>query len=138
MKPEHWRQIDEILGAALEQEQENRSAFLDKVCEGNDELRREVERLLALDEQAEDLMEEPAFEMAAKGIAQQQIHAMVGRQVGSYRTLSVLGTGGMGEVFLAEDTTLGRKIALKFLPDFMQQDPLPANDSCVKPNRPPR
>ena len=57
-------------------------------------------------------------------MAQDQANSMVGRQIGSYKILSMLGAGGMGEVYLAQDASLDRKVALKFLPDFMQQDPL--------------
>ena len=123
MKPEHWQQIDEILEAALEREESQRAAFLEEACGGDEALRREVEHLLVQEVKAEDFLETPALEVEAKAMAEAQTYPLVGRQIGSYNILSPLGSGGMGEVFLAHDTTLNRKVALKFLPNFMQEDP---------------
>ena len=95
MKPERWQKIDKILEAALEQKVADRSAFLEEACAGDEALREEVESLLAADEQAEDLMEEPALEMEAKGMAEHRVSSLVGQQIGSYKILSLLGVGGM-------------------------------------------
>ena len=98
MKPERWQQIDKILEAALEREESERSAFLDEACAGDNSLRKEVESLLAADEQAESLIEAPAVEMVAEGFAKDQVGSLEGQQIGSYKILSLLGAGGMGEV----------------------------------------
>ena len=124
MKPERWQQIERLCQAALEVEEEQRAAFLEEACGGDETLRREVEHLLAQETKAEDFLEVPALEVEAKAMAQDQAYPLVGQQIGSYKILSLLGTGGMGEVYLAQDASLDRKVALKFLPDFMQQDPL--------------
>ncbi len=122
MKPERWQQIDKLLEAALEREESQRAAFLEEACVGDEALREKVEALLAAHKQGEHFLEEPALEVAAEELAKDQVESLVGRQLGSYKILSLLGAGGMGEVFLAQDTTLDRKVALKFLPEELQQD----------------
>ena len=117
MKSDRWKQIDGILDAALEQEQHQRAAYLEQACEGNEELRREVESLLEAHEKAENFIEAPAMNVAAWALAQDRIKSLVGRQIGNYRTCDFLGGGGMGMVYKAEDTRLGRHVALKFLPE---------------------
>ena len=124
MKAERWQQIEKLCHAALEREESQRAAFLEEACGGDETLRREVEHLLAQETKAEDFLETPALEVEAKAMAQDQAYPLVGQQIGSYKILSLLGTGGMGEVCLAQDASLDRKVALKFLPDFMQQDPV--------------
>jgi eukaryotic-like serine/threonine-protein kinase len=101
MTPERWKQIDQLLDSALQQVAGQRAAFLEKACAGDEELRREVESLLAHKEQAEDFIEVPALEGSAKGLAAGQSRSLVGRQIGSYQVLSLLGAGGMGEVYRA-------------------------------------
>ncbi len=124
MKAERWQQIERLCHAALEVEEEQRAAFLEEASGGDETLRREVEHLLAQETKAEGFLETPALEMEAEAIAQDQANLMLGRQIGSYRIVSLLGAGGMGEVYLAEDATLGRKVALKFLPEQMRQNEL--------------
>ncbi len=123
MTPERWQQIDKLLEEALEREANERAAFLDQACAGDEELRRKVAELLAAHKRAGDFMEAPALEMAAKAFAEDQARSMAGRQISHYRILSLLGAGGMGEVYLAQNTRLGRQIALKLLPAQFTQDP---------------
>ena len=123
MTRNRWQRTEKLYHKALEREPAEWSAFLEKACEGDEELRREVESLLAYGNEAGDFMEAPAIEVEARAVASDPGNSLVGRQFGSYKVLSLLGTGGMGEVYLAEDTSLDRKVALKFLPEFMQQDP---------------
>ena len=122
MKPERWKQIEKIYDAALEFDASRRASFLDQACEGDEELRQEVVSLLASNEQAGSFLAEPATEVMARGVAAEGDSSQVGRQIGPYQVLSLLGAGGMGEVYLAEDTRLGRKIALKLLPAELTTD----------------
>jgi len=123
MKPERWQQIDKILEAALERGAGERSAFLDEACVGDDSLRKEVESLLAADEQAENLIEAPAVELVAEGFSKDKVGSLEGRHLGSYKILSLLGAGGMGEVYRARDMKLEREVAIKVLPAEFSQDP---------------
>ncbi len=122
MTTERWQQVEHLYYAALEREARERAAFLDHACAGDDQLRREVESLLAAHERAGDFLTAPALEVEAKGMATEQARSRAGQQLNHYRILERLGAGGMGEVYLAEDTRLDRKVALKLLPAQFTQD----------------
>lgn len=116
MTPERYRKIDEIADEALTLEAPQRRAFLDRACEGDSELRSRVERLLEAHERESSFMDSPALEAAAREIAESSERFPEGTRLGHYEILKMLGAGGMGEVYLAEDLKLGRKVALKLLP----------------------
>src|SRR6266566_3717886 len=123
MKPERWEQVAQLHRAALEHGASERTAFLQEACAGDEGLRREVESLLAYERQAEAFMESPALELAAKKIAQDQTRFLLGQRLGSYQVLSLLGVGGMGEVYRARDSKLQRDVAIKVLPKRFVDDP---------------
>ena len=108
--------IEKIYHAALEKPAPERADFLKKTCGDDEELRREVESLLSFDAQAEDFIENPPEDVAAAVYAKKSDEVLLGKTLNHYRVLSVLGVGGMGKVYLAEDTKLERKAALKLLP----------------------
>jgi len=122
MKPERWQRVEQLYHSALEREDGQRAAFLAAACAGDDSLRREVESLLAHQTPAENLLERPVMEVAAKALANDQADSMLGRSLGSYQVLSLLGAGGMGEVYCARDTRLDRTVALKILPAEVAAD----------------
>ena len=121
MRPERWREIESLYHEARSLEGDERAAFLERSCAGDEPLRRELESLLSFEHRAENFIEQPAFEVAAT-MLREQSESHIGRTVGPYEVLSLIGAGGMGEVYLARDTRLGRKIALKVLPAEFTQD----------------
>jgi eukaryotic-like serine/threonine-protein kinase len=123
MTPERWQQIEELYHAALECADEERAAFLADVCAADEPLHREIENLLSANAQADRFLSGHALEReAAKVVAQHQAAVRAGYQLNRYRLVSCLGTGGMGEVWLAEDTSLNRRVAVKLLPTGFTAD----------------
>ncbi len=122
MTPERYRQIGDLFHAALEVDSDERAAFLERACADDPALRREVESLLASHQQASGFIASPALAVAAGLLAESETDALLGRTIARYRVLSLIGAGGMGRVYLAEDTELGRRVALKLLPEFFTHD----------------
>lgn len=122
MTPERWQQVEEVLQAALDRAPQERAAFLNEVCEGDEELQTEASSLVNAHDAALDFIEEPAMTQDARVILGDHKLKNAGREVGPYRIMDELGSGGMGEVYLAQDTRLDRLVALKVLPAYFVSD----------------
>ena len=115
MTPERWQQVKQIFQLAIECPVDERAGFLARACQDDHILRSEVESLISSHDQGGDSIEAVAGEAATRMLADTQADQIVGKRIGHYEVLSRLGHGGMGEVFLAQDISLGRKVALKLL-----------------------
>src|ERR1051325_8310532 len=122
MTPARLQTVEEIFHAALDQEPDQTSAFLDTACEGDELLRRKVESLLASHERAVDFIETSAVGITTRVVENGQAESLVDRTIGHYKISKRIGTGGMGEVYLATDITAGRKAVLKLLPERFTDD----------------
>src|SRR5438094_626418 len=122
MTPGRLQAIEEIFHAALHQEPDRISAFLDTACEGDELLRRKVEALVASHQRPGSFIETSAVGLATKIMQNGQADLLVGRTIGHYKLSESIGTGGMGDVYLATDVTAGGKAALKLLPSRFTGD----------------
>ena len=121
MTPARWQQAKAIFHSVLDLAPGERSAFLSEACEADEALRKEVESLIASHEKDGSFIDSPAYEVAAE-ILTNDPELRAGQMIGHYQILSTLGKGGMGEVYLAQDTKLSRKVALKVLPGAFTRD----------------
>lgn len=136
MTPEEWQRVRPVLESALELDPASQSAFVDRACAGDERLRREVQSLLAYHKRADGMLEKPALEMVGQRIAEDQEQRdkmisfappaalTIGIKLGPYEIQSLLGAGGMGEVYRARDTRLDRTVAIKVLPPHLSSDSL--------------
>jgi eukaryotic-like serine/threonine-protein kinase len=115
MNPERWQQIERLYHAALERTPDERASFLAERCGEDHTLRQELESLLAEQACGGGLLEAAASDLAADWVKERE-RSTIRRTLSHFRILSLLGKGGMGEVHLAEDLRLHRKVALKLLP----------------------
>jgi eukaryotic-like serine/threonine-protein kinase len=122
MKTERWRQIEQLYHAAREREPGQRHHFLREIC-ADEEVRGEVESLLLREADAESFLEAPALEVTAEAFAEGRARSMFGRMLGHYQIVSFLGAGGMGEVYRARDSRIGRDVAIKVIPPAIAADP---------------
>ncbi len=117
MKAERLQQIEKIYHAALEISPSKRESFFNEFCGGDEELCREVKSLLSFEKSSDNFFDTPPESFVAEMFSQKNNHTnLIGKAINQYKIISLLGKGGMGEIFLANDTKLDRKVALKILP----------------------
>src|ERR1044072_4785849 len=112
--------VETVFHAALDLPVEERGSFVEQACNGDEGLMSEVSSLLSSIEHSSGFMRQPALAAGMSVLLNSSRESLLGKTFGVYRIISQLGKGGMGEVYLAEDTKLNRKVALKFLsPEFV-------------------
>jgi len=122
MDPERWRQIDRLLEQALELDPAERTGFLEAACESDKQLLQELLSLIESDDRARTFLETSPLDDAARLLAADSTVSLGPERLGAYQILRPIGAGGMGEVYLAQDTRLGRKAAIKILPSSLSAD----------------
>src|ERR1700741_542118 len=122
MTPERWQQVKAIFNSAIMYRPEEKGSSISQACSGDDALRSEVESLIASHEESGNFIDQPAFEAAASLLTREKRELTTGQTIASYEVISFISRGGMGEVYLAQDKRLGRKVALKLLPASFTTD----------------
>jgi serine/threonine protein kinase len=123
MSSDRLEQLETLYNEALALPPADRPAFLDRVCGGDTGLRRELTSLLGYEHEAESYLDTPAIQVVAGAMAENGAGLLIDRRLGRYQLLSLVGRGGMGEVYCAVDTRLNRLVAVKLLPSYLAADP---------------
>jgi Tol biopolymer transport system component len=123
MTSRHWQRVEDLVNAALACAVEDRAAFLTTACRDDDELRREVESLLAQEQRAPAFMSAPPLPISLSEVFDRAQGRLTGHRVGAYTIGTLIGAGGMGDVYRAVDVRLAREVAIKVLPAAFSADP---------------